>query len=306
MKELVENNYDLKVIGFIKVTEKVYKIKSDECFYYLKFCDDNHLDDIIDYIQSVHLKCFVDIIKNKKECYVTEYLDKYFYIMEELLQSSSCLKEIKIKNYFEMLSYIHKHSCYNLKVNKEYFKKIYNDISKVINERIYYYDSLMSEYEIEKYKSPSQWLFILNYYRLYNSLHESIGYLKRYMLHVENTHIIRVSLIYKNFNYNHIFLKNRRLISLDKIQIDLPIFDIYDIYQRLPDILFDLDCFSDSYLSMIQLNEDEILLLSTLLKITPIISFDNDEISNIIKISRLLYYIDSINSLCSYLDKKKV
>lgn len=305
MIDLINELYGLNIIGFIKVTQKVYKIKDQNQFYYLKICNDIHLEEVIDYISSIHLECFVDVIKNKYDNYITKYNDHYFYLMKELIHSTSHLKELKIKHYFEMLAYIHTHSCYNLKVNQEYFKQVYNDTLKIINERIYYYDDLMSKYEVLKYKSPSQWLFVLNYQRIIKSLKEAVFYLKKYMICVENKNSIRVSLIYKHFHYEHIFLKNKKLISLDRMKIDLPIYDIYDIYQRLPDILFDLDCFSDSYLKIMNLNDDEVLLLSTLLKIIPVIYLENDEINNIIKLSRLLYYIDSIDSLCLCLDRQK-
>ena len=44
-----------------------------------------------------------------------------------------------------------------------------------------------------------------------------------------------------------------------------------------------------------ELLKEEKLLLCALMHIVPIVHFENDDIENIIKISRLFYYIDSIN-----------
>ena len=83
--------------------------------------------------------------------------------------------------------------------------------------------------------------------------------------------------------------------------MDLPIYDIFDMYQKIPDILFDLDCLSQSYLKKFELREEEKLLLCCLMNIVPIIQLEHDEIDNIIKLSRLLYYLDSIHDFITQL-----
>ena len=53
----------------------------------------------------------------------------------------------------------------------------------------------------------------------------------------------------------------------------------------------------DSYFCKIKLLKEERLLLQCLLHVIPIIELGNDEVNNIILMSRLLYYLDSISSL---------
>lgn len=304
MKEELEDFYGIFILGFIKINKDVYKIKLDSCFYYLKKTNHYDFQKTIDYIESLHLCCFVNVIKGKDGSVLFSYENQYYYLMESLSNSEALMKEIKIKQYFKILAYLHNHSFYNIKVNKEYFKKIYKDTFQIIQERMAYYNQIMNDYEVIEYKSPSQWLFVLNYYRLDKSLQESLVSLRRFMNKVEDFHVIRVCLTYKHFDYDHIFLKNKKLISIDNLQIDIPIYDIYDVYHKLPDILFDLDCFSEYYLNSVFLNEEEKILLCTLLKIVPIIYLDDNEINNIIKLSRLLYYVDSIQSLCLHLEQE--
>ena len=43
MNELIKEAYSLEVIGYIKVTKKVYKVKCREGFFCLKFVEDNGL-----------------------------------------------------------------------------------------------------------------------------------------------------------------------------------------------------------------------------------------------------------------------
>ena len=49
------------------------------------------------------------------------------------------------------------------------------------------------------------------------------------------------------------------------------------------------------YFNRIEFLEEEYILLFCLMNIVPVAVFDHDEIDNIIKLSRLLYYLDSIN-----------
>ena len=82
-------------------------------------------------------------------------------------------------------------------------------------------------------------------------------------------------------------LKRMRKIKKARLEAQLN-------YQRIPDILFDLDCFSEYYLKKFELLKEEKLLLCCLMNVVPIIFYDDNEIENIIKLSRLLYYLDSI------------
>ena len=100
---------------------------------------------------------------------------------------------------------------------------------------------------------------------------------------------------------NTLVSKSKVLLSIDNVCIDLPIYDLFDIYQRIPDILFDLDCFSEYYFKKIEIREDEKLLLCCLMNVVPLIDYGPDEIENIIRLSRLLYYLDSVHNFIGQL-----
>ncbi len=293
MLEIINQFYDIEIIGIIKVTDCVYKIKSKDSYYMIKqisICD----HDLIETLDTFELLCFVPIIKNKSGTLLTYYNNSYYYMMPYVDFENNHFREHKIKFYFETLSYIHsKTICYK-KVNKKHFKSIYTELSKVIKDRQTYYFNLMLKYECNDIKSPFQWFYVLNYYRINNALLEAINYLNQYMELVKDSTHIRVCINYHNFNYQHICLKNKLLISIDHIKFDMPIFDLYDIYQKIPDFMFDLDCFKDEYFKQMNYLEEENILLYCLMNIVPIVIFNYDEVDNIIKLSRLIYYLDSI------------
>ncbi|MBM6965078.1 hypothetical protein [Massilimicrobiota timonensis] len=301
MKYVILKNYDLHVIGEIKLSSHVFKLKCHEGYFVVKITSQKSLQNMYDLVETLNLSCFVHIIPNLHHEYLTIYQHQYLYLMPFIESGPQHLKEMKIQFYFETLAYLHEHSFYDMKVNQQYFHTLEKDILKVINERFQYYEKMIESYENEVYRSPSQWMLVMNYYRIYEALALAKQYLSQYMNCIQECHSIRICLTYKNFDYQHISLKHKCLISLDYMEMDLPIYDIFDMYQKIPDILFDLDCLSQSYLKKFELRKEEKLLLCCLMNIVPIIQFEHDEIDNIIKLSRLLYYLDSVHHFITQL-----
>lgn len=297
MKELLLDAYGIDVIGFIKVSKKVYKVKTKDAFYGLKFVDNQKLEVSIEHIRTLHLECFVDVFQNKYGKIVTAFQEQYFYIMPWLENDSAIVKEMKLKYYFETLAYLHSNSFFNYNVSQDFFHRQLQDLTRVIDERLYYYQQIMNSYESMEFRSPSGWIYVLNYYRIEDCLMQARRYLEQYEELVCHKDSIRLSLVYNHFHYQHILMKQRRLISIDNMKIDICIYDLYNMYQQVPDLLFDLDSVSVYYLDKIRLYPEEKVLLSCLLCIVPYIELEKDEVKNIVKMSRLLYYLDSITSL---------
>ncbi|MDE6953650.1 MAG: hypothetical protein K2P09_07540 [Erysipelotrichales bacterium] len=296
MKQLIKNYYDIDVVGIIKLSSKAYKIKSNDCLYVVKIVENKNIEKVNEYIEVLHLKCFVKPYFNKYNEVITPYKNQYCYLLPYVDNSQGALKEMKVKFYFETLAHIHLQSFYYTKINHDYFETLHHDILLIIQEREIFYENMMKNFETIVYRSPSQWMFVMSYYRIYESLCHARQYLSQYLELTKSYSQVRVCLNYKHFDYDHISLKQQCLLSIDNICIDLPIYDLFDMYQRIPDILFDLDCFSQYYFQKIELKEDEKLLLCCLMNIVPLIYYGNDEIENIIKLSRLLYYLDSIQA----------
>jgi hypothetical protein len=297
MKQSILDNYSIDVIGFIKVSNYVYKVKTKEYFYALKIVTSQAVEVSYEHIRTLHLQCFVNVIKNNNGTLLTKYEDAYFYLMPWLENDQVVMKEIKLKYYFECLAHIHNHSFFNYHVSYHYFEKVTTDITAIIEEREQYYLSLMHNYETMQQRTPSGWIFVLNYYRMLEALSKARMYLEAYKECIKDKDTIRLALVYNNFNYQHILMGEQKLIAIDKIRIDICIYDIYNMYQKVPELLFDLDGITMYYLSKVNVLKEEKLLLSCLLCIVPYIELEKDEIRNIVKISRLLYYLDSINTL---------
>lgn len=293
---IVREFYDLNVIGLIKINENIFKIKTHDLYYVIKKISLKNEKDIIIYetIDSLHLKCFVLILKNKYNQFITNYNNENYYIMPYIDLNKTHFRELKIKFYFEIISYLHLNTMCYKKVNKKYFKDLYSEIKGIIASRNIYYEKIMENFELLEYRSPFAWFYILNYYKINNALQNALKYLDDYILKTKDCTSVRICMNYHNFDYNHICIQDKILISIDKCKYDMPFYDIYDIYQKIPDFMFDLDCFKNDYFNRVEYTEEEITLLNCVMSIVPLAMFNEDEIDNIIKLSRLLYYLDSI------------
>lgn len=294
MKQVIFEQYGIEVIGFIKVSSKVFKLKIEDGFLCLKFTENINFEMTFEHIKTLGVDCFVDIIKNNQHRILSRFNDAYFFIMPWIDHDLAIVKELKLQCFFETLAYVHSHTFFQYNVSKDYYSRQINDLRNIIQERQCYYFEMMKSYESMQYRSPAGWIFVLNYCRIVQSFEQALCYLEQYEQLVQCLDTVRVSLVYNNFNYNHVVMNQKTLISIDKTSIDLCIYDIFRMYQQGCDLLYDLDTVSKIYLDHVKLLPQEKVLLSCLLCIVPYVEIDKDEVKNVIKMSRLLYYLDSI------------
>ncbi|WP_041138648.1 hypothetical protein [Beduini massiliensis] len=301
MIDLIKNEYNLDIIGMIKVNENVYKLKVADGFLALKFTESYSFAHNYYYIKTLRINCFVPVILNLQQSPLTRYQNQYFYLMPWYESDLVPMRELKLKFYFETLAWLHNHTFYNVKVSKQYYEKLCKDIYGIIQERANYYYQLLVYCEQSFDRSPWQWMLLMNYYRIENSLNCAYKYLEQFQSMVCSKEYVRVSLVYMNFKYQHIYLNYQKLISIDHMKIDMPIYDIFNMYQQTTDTLFDLDSLFQFYLNKVVLYNDERVLLAALLSITPIVELKGKNIDNVIQLSRLVYYMDSVCRLSSQL-----
>ena len=297
MKDCIEKNYGILSEGIIQITQKVYKVKTSQGFLALKYCENQDVETIYQSISTLGLRYFVPLMINKEGHYVSYDHQRPYYLMPWIENDDVLLKELKLKFYFEVLVYLHQQTFYHVSKKQASLDRLCEDITKTIQERERYYASFMHVCECNPYRSPSEWMLLMNYCRFQQSLFNASQYLQQYQEISSHKEQVRVSFVYMNFDYDHICLKHKMLLSFDKMMIHMPIYDLFYLFQKTPDCLFDLESLSYHYLKHIELFEDEKVLLCCLLSIIPLIEFSEDEIDNVIRLSRLNYYLDATQHL---------
>lgn len=297
LQKIVNENYDFQVIGLIRLSECVYKLKTNDCFYCLKIVNNRKLENAYNHIITLKLDHFVNLLLNHHQHYFTCYGDKYFYVMEYLQADKDIKKEIKLKSYYQYLSYLHNHSFFFQHIDEEFLKKQKEDLFSVIQERKNQYENLMRQFEMMQFRSPSGWMLVLNYYRIIEYFHQAYHYLNDYYELMKDKSEIRLSLTYNHFCYEHIFIYENKLISIDHLQINFCIYDIYEMFQTVEPYYQNYDSLFSSYLHNVDLLLEEKLLLCCLLSIIPEVSFYKNEEHNIMEMSKILCYMDSTSRI---------
>lgn len=206
----------------------------------------------------------------------------------EYVEDIKLPKEQKCDDLIEIIASLHNKTSYFKEVSEDKFKSIYEDIKSNISYLSNYYNTL---YEIgfnEVYASPSNYIFMRNYFKINASLEYANSELDNWYSLVTNETKIRVCLIHNNLELNH--LLNNKLISWDNYMIDTPVIDIVKLYKNewkninFSEIL-------ERYIYKFPLLDYEKKLLFILISMPPQIKKSNNEFEKCKVISEVMDYV---------------
>lgn len=206
----------------------------------------------------------------------------------EYVEDVKLPKEQKCDDLIEIIASLHNKTSYFKEVSEDRFKSIYEDVLSNINYLSNYYNTL---YEIgfnEVYASPSNYIFMRNYYKLNSALEYAKSELENWYSLVTSETKIRVCLIHNNLELNH--LLNDKLISWDNYMIDTPVLDIVKLYKKewkninFSEIL-------ERYMYKFPLLEYEKKLLFILISMPPEIKKSDNEFEKCKVVSEVMDYV---------------
>lgn len=206
----------------------------------------------------------------------------------EYVEDIKLPKEQKCDDLIEIIASLHNKTSYFKEVSEDKFKSIYEDIKSNISYLSNYYNTL---YEIgfnEVYASPSNYIFMRNYFKINAALEYANNELDNWYSLVTNETKIRVCLIHNNLELNH--LLNNKLISWDNYMIDTPVIDIVKLYKKewkninFSEIL-------ERYIYKFPLLDYEKKLLFILISMPPQIKKSNNEFEKCKVISEVMDYV---------------
>ena len=97
----------------------------------------------------------------------------------------------------------------------------------------------------------------MNYPILFNALKEADKYITLLEEEWKEGNNIHLSLTYQNFSYDHILIKNRKIVSLDKMALAPSIYDLVFLFHKSIDLKIDLSYLIDQYLEIHKLESYE-------------------------------------------------
>ncbi len=155
----------------------------------------------------------------------------------------------------------------------------------------------MDNIDSEVYMSPSNYLIARNITIIYSALSYAKESINIWYKMIENKRKVRVVTVHNNLSLDH-YLKNDKpyFISWDKATIDIPIYDLINLYKQHY-LDFDFTDLLKIYLSKYPLSSEEMILFLTIISIPNKIEYSNSIYQTVLNIRRELDYIYKTNEL---------
>lgn len=175
----------------------------------------------------------IEYLNNRNINFLPETIFDNKYLITKYEEDIDIPKEQKIIDLIDLISRMHnKTSFYKEEASFEY-KTIYEDLINNYEYLYEYYSNYINNIDNKTFYSPAEFLLSSNISYIFKSIEEGKKYIEEWYKEVENINKIRVSVIHNNLDLTH-FIRNKKsfLISLDKSKIDMPIFDLYKLYNK--------------------------------------------------------------------------
>ena len=190
-----------------------------------------------------------------------------------------------------LLSILHNKTTIYKELDIDYYKEIYEDTNKKIDDTYRYYNELMDNIDEQVYMSPSNYLIARNISIIYSSLNYAKEHIDIWYKMIENNRQTRLVTIHNNLSLDHYIKQDKPyFISWDKSKLDIPIYDLIHIY-KTHYLEYDFINMLKIYLNKYPLNKEEMTLFLTLISIPDKIKSTENEYKRVLEVRRIIDYI---------------
>lgn len=267
INELLKKN-DIRALGYKK---KGNVIIADTNIGKLAIKKNNHKDYIYNYLNTRSFNYFPEIIESGD------------YLISKYVDEVEIPKEQKILDLIDLASLMHNKTTHYKEVSSSEYKTIYEDLSNNYQYLYEYYLDLITIIDDKIFMSPSQYTLALNISYIFTCIETGKEYLENWKEEIKELNKSRVVVVHNNLDLSH-YITNNYLVSWDKSKIDMPVFDLYNLYNNH---CMDLSFFEilKRYESEYPLKDYERNLFFILITMPKKIEFDDNEYNMCIKIN---------------------
>ena len=245
-----------------------------------------NLEELFKYLESRGFSNFPKII------YSTYNYDIYEYI-----ENIEIPKEEKALDLIKTIASLHNKTTYHKEIDENYYKELYENIHNNIDYLYDYYNSIATIIEKEEYMSPSNYLFIRNLSKLFQSLNYCKTNIDKWYKIIHEKKRIRLVNLHNNLSISHLLLNNKPyLISWSKSKKDLPIYDLIKLYKKYYSRLDFCDLLNN-YETRYPLLEEEKILFFCIISIPEKLNFDDTEYNLCVKVKKFYEYLNTTEKL---------
>jgi len=183
------------------------------------------------------------IKKNNNKDYIYNYLNtRNFNYYPEIIESNDFViskyvedvdipREQKILDLIDLVSLMHSKTTHYKEVSNDEYKKIYEDLSNNFEYLYQHYIEMISLIDDKVFMSPKEYTLARNISYIFKNIEIGKQYIEKFKKQIENLNKMRVVVVHNNLDLSH-YITNNYLISFDKSKIDMPIFDLYNLYNN--------------------------------------------------------------------------
>lgn len=231
---------------------------------------------------SLNIKGLFTYLKSRNFFNFPEIIDdsRGEYNVYEYIRDIDIPPEQKADDLISLVSNLHLKTLYFKEVREDKFKEIYDSILSNINFLEKYYSDMFSRFFKSKYMSPSEYIFMQNYYKLEGALVFCGGELDKWYENVKFEKKMRVSVVHSNLSIDH-YLKSDKdaIISWENHKVDTPVLDLVNLYKN-DKFKYGFSTVFESYLDRFSLNISEKKLFFILITLPEKLKFNENEFKN--------------------------
>lgn len=215
--------------------------------------------------------------------YYPEIIESSNYVISRYIEDVDIPKEQKILDLIDLVSLMHSKTTHYKEVKEDEYRKIYEDLSNNFEYLYGYYLDIITLIDDKVFMSPSEYTLALNISYIFKNIEIGKAYIEDWLKQIEGLNKMRVVVVHNNLDLAHYFTSNH-LISWDKSKIDMPIFDLYNLYNNHNKDFSFIEILK-RYESDYPLKDYERNLLFILMTMPKKIEFDDTEYNMCVKIT---------------------
>lgn len=296
MFKFIKNKYNIDDLAEIKLSNNVTKINSKDNTYIVKKVISDDLETLFTRLYLSHVDNFNLPLRGNNNKYVQIENDSYYILYKYYHDEKILGYDLKLSFYVKKIAELHKKTYININSNDNYLESILNYLDDKIKELSSILNSRMEVEERKDYHSSNNWYFLLHYQKMMNALMEASNHVLNLENEVKNQKNMRLCLTYQNFDFEHILLKQEKIISIENIGFNLASLDIYNLISKLNINYLNVIPYINEYLKINPLNNYEKEYLMAMLYIFDYHRYNDiqKDLNHLIKINS---YLDKVLSL---------
>lgn len=175
----------------------------------------------------------LDYLNNRGFIQYPETIFDKDYIVSKYEEDSNIPSEQKMLDLIETISLLHNKTSFYKETSNYEYKTIYEDILNNLEHLYVYYSDYINSIDQKVIYSPSEFLLARNISYIFKSIENCKSSIDEWYKDIENMNKMHVSVIHNNLDLSH-FIRNKKnyLISWDNSKIDMPIYDLYKLYNK--------------------------------------------------------------------------